>query len=176
MRTELLLGCGRSREKKLFLPDHEHWTGLVTVDNNPLVNPDICNHLDSYITRVNTDSVDEIHMYEVLEHIGTQGDYKYFFWQFSEFYRILKPDGIIFATVPLATSVWAWGDPSHTRVIPKENLIFLHQPSYNNVDRSPMSDFRHIYKADFDIIHCVEEGDNLQFGLRAIKPSRCIIT
>lgn len=176
MRTELLLGCGRNREKKLFLPDHQEWERLITIDNNPLVNPDVIEDISIAIQLIEDNSIDEIHAYEVLEHTGHQGDYEFFFGQFSDFWRVLKPDGHIFATVPLPTSVWAWGDPSHRRIIPKESLIFLHQPSYEETANSPMSDFRHIYKADFDIVHCNETQDHLQFGLKAIKPSRCTIT
>ena len=118
------------------------------------------------------DSADEIHAYEVLEHCGTQGDYKFFFAQWSDFWRVLKPAGVFLGTVPLPTSVWAWGDPSHTRVIPKESFVFLSQPQYCQVGKTAMSDFRSIYKADFDIIHLHENGDVLEFALQAVKPSR----
>jgi hypothetical protein len=37
-----------------------------------------------------------------------------------------------------------------------------------------MSDFRSIYKADFDIIHLHENGDVLEFALRAVKPARTV--
>ena len=171
-RIELLLGCGRSRQKKLYMSDHPEWEGLIAIDHNPDVNPDINYDLWNTSLPFLDDSVDEIHAYEVLEHVGKQGGYRFFFDQFSDFYRVLKPGGYFFGTVPLPTSVWAWGDPSHTRVIPKENLLFLHQPQYRHVEDSPMSDFRHIYKADFDIIHLKEEGECLQFVLQAVKPSR----
>jgi hypothetical protein len=120
------------------------------------------------------DVADEIHAYEVLEHCGSQGDYKFFFRQFSDFWRVLKPGGVLLGTVPLPTSVWAWGDPSHTRVIPKESFTFLVQPSYSQVGKTAMSDFRSIYKADFDIIHLHENGDVLEFALRAVKPARTV--
>lgn len=172
MRTELLIGCGRDRRKKLHLTDHPKWEGLVTLDNNPDVNSDILWNLANHTIPFNNETLDEIHAYEVLEHFGTQGDFEFFFHQFSDFYRALKPNGHIFITVPLPTSIWAWGDPSHTRILPKENFMFLHQPFYEGVDRTPMSDFRYIYKADFDIIHMVEEGECLQIVMKAIKPSR----
>jgi len=35
-----------------------------------------------------------------------------------------------------------------------------------------MSDFRFCYRADFDVIHSLIEGDHLQFVLQAVKPSR----
>lgn len=174
MRTELLLGCGRSRVKKLHVSDHPSWEGLITSDINEEVNPDVIIDLNWPHLSFEENELDEIHAYECLEHCGKQGDYRFFFDQFSEFYRVLKPDGYFFGTVPLPTSVWAWGDPSHTRVLPKETLMFLHQPQYQYVESSPMSDFRFCYKADFDIIHLKEEGECLQFVLQAIKPSRIL--
>ena len=84
----------------------------------------------------------------------------------------LSTNGISFVTVPLPSSVWAWGDPSHTRILPKEAFMFLHQPTYEGVKTSPMSDFRYMYKADFDIIHVKEEGECQQIVMQAVKPSR----
>lgn len=113
---------------------------------------------------------DEIHAYEVLEHIGAQGDYKLFFAQFTEFHRILKPNGLLFATVPMWCSPWAWGDPSHTRVITSGTLAFLSQKQYiDQVGKTPMSDFRPIYTADFDTLCAQETADTFLFVLRAIK-------
>jgi SAM-dependent methyltransferase len=119
------------------------------------------------------DTFDEIHAYEVLEHTGQQGDWKFFFAQWSEFWRILKPEGAFFGTVPAYNSPWAWGDPSHTRVLPSESLVFLSQPEYEaQVGKTPMSDFRFVFKADFDILHTVIDASTHQFVLRAVKPSR----
>jgi hypothetical protein len=72
------------------------------------------------------------------------------------------------------SSVWAWGDPSHTRIIPKESLTFLSQVEYEKqVGVTCMSDFRHIYKADFDILAQNErQGEHLGFVLRAKKGNK----
>jgi SAM-dependent methyltransferase len=118
------------------------------------------------------DSATEIHAYEVLEHCGTQGDYRFFFRQWSDFWRVLKPGGLFFATVPLPTSPWAWGDPSHTRIIQVESLTFLNQPAYAQVGVTPMSDYRSIYRADFDILYTDKTEHSLCFALKAVKPSR----
>lgn len=118
-------------------------------------------------------SADEIHAYEVLEHCGRQGDYKFFFAQFADFWRILKPGGYFCGTVPRHDSPWAWGDPSHTRVILAESLTFLRQPEYAaQVGVTSMSDFRAIYKADFDIVYTLQGEHQLEFVLTAVKPSR----
>jgi SAM-dependent methyltransferase len=170
---ELLIGCGSNRVKKLSRQGRSEWSGLVTLDYESRHNPDVVHDLHDALP-FDDDTADEIHAYEVLEHIGKQGDYKFFFWQFSDFWRVLKHGGVLFGTVPLPTSPWAWGDPSHTRVIPKESFVFLNQPAYDKqVGVTPMSDFRTIYKADFDIVHQKENGHVLEFALQAIKPSRC---
>lgn len=170
---ELLLGCGSSRVKKLHQQGRPDWDGLVTLDLVASHNPDVVHDINNPLPFPDN-SADEIHAYEVLEHCGRQGDYEFFFNQFSDFWRVLKNGGVLLGTVPLPTSVWAWGDPSHTRVIPKESFIFLRQPEYAQVGKTAMSDFRSIYKADFDIIHLHENGEILEFGLRAIKPARII--
>ena len=170
---QLLLGCGSNRAKKLYKQGSPDWEGLVTLDHEPCHKPDVVHDLNNPLP-FDDDSADEIHIYECLEHLGTQGDYKFFFAQFSDFWRVLKHGGVLFGTVPLPASVWAWGDPSHTRVIPKESFVFLSQPNYAQVGITPMSDFRSIYKADFDVLLLNEAGHCLEFALQAVKPSRII--
>ena len=150
------------------------WSALTTLDYNADHKPDVVHDLAILPLPFEDSSFDEIHGYECLEHVGSQGDWRFFFDQWSDFWRILKPCGAFFGTVPLPTSPWAWGDPSHTRVIPKESFVFLVQPQYAaQVGVTPMSDFRFHYKADFDILHLRENGHNLEFVLQAVKPSRC---
>jgi hypothetical protein len=157
---------------------------LFTLDNNPDHKPDYLCDLrktprQRFVGRYSStmeegilgdNTFDEIHAYEVLEHIGQQGDYITFFAQFSEFWRILKPGGLFFATCPSVTSRWAWGDPSHTRVIQPETLVFLSQKEYTKqVGVTAMSDFRHIYTADFDVLMSHDDGEIHRFVMRAIK-------
>jgi SAM-dependent methyltransferase len=119
---------------------------------------------------------DEIHAYEVLEHCGRQGDWRYFFDQWAEFWRIVKPGGHFCGTCPHRTSPWAWGDPSHTRIIGLEQLVFLSQKEYERqVGKLAMSDFRHYYKADWELVwENLDEGLTQQFVLRAVKPSSAV--
>lgn len=172
---ELLLGCGASRVKKLSYGGRADWSALATLDINPDHEPDIVRDMADFPLPFLDDTFDEIHAYECLEHVGSQGDYKFFFGQFSDFWRILKADGLFFATVPAPHSPWAWGDPSHTRIIPPESLVFLSQPNYAQVGETPMSDFRFMYRADFDLVHSQTAGDHHEFVLRAVKPSRVAI-
>jgi hypothetical protein len=74
--------------------------------------------------------------------------WRFFFNQWSHFWRILRPGGYFIGSVPLPTSVWAWGNPSHTRDLPSACFIFLNQPAYEHVGKTAMSDFRAMYKAD----------------------------
>lgn len=169
---ELLLGCGSNHVKKLVYQGRSEWDGLVTIDIEASHKPDMVHDIHNTLPFADN-SASEIHAYEVLEHCGKQGDYVFFFKQFSDFWRVLKHEGVLIGTVPLPSSPWAWGDPSHTRVIPKESFIFLHQPAYKaQVGKTAMSDFRSTYKADFDIVHLKENGDILEFVIKAIKPSR----
>lgn len=162
------------------------WKNLTTLDINPDHEPDIVCDLERIGTGIpgykipadgsrqsfhcQDNTYDEIHAYEVLEHIGAQGDYKTFFAQFTEFHRILKPNGFFFATCPAWFSSWAWGDPSHTRVITAGTLAFLSQEQYRiQVGKTPMSDFRRIYQADFECVFVQEAGESLLFVLMAVK-------
>ena len=115
---------------------------------------------------------DEVHAYHVLEHIGTQGDYRFFFAQFADFWRILKPDGLFVGILPAWNSEWAWGDPGHTRVITPGTLTFLEQEEYQKwVGKTVMCDYRAWYKANFKRVFTQDSQDGLQYGfmLKAIK-------
>ena len=175
MKKELLIGCGSNHTKRLTIDGTSEFDNLVTLDYNADHKPDIVWDLmdpDVLPASMDNNSFDEIHAYEVLEHLGSQGDYKLFFKQFSVFWRVLKPNGHMFITFPSRNSVWALGDPSHTRIIQPEHFFFLCQPSYEQVGKTPMSDFRSIYKADFETVHVSDDGDTTNVIIQAIKPSR----
>ena len=142
---------------------------LTTLDYNEDHKPDVVWDLMNLPLPFEDHKFDEIHAYEVLEHLGQQGDYKLFFAQFSEFWRLLKPKGYFFATCPSRNSVWALGDPSHTRIIQLEQLVFLSQEQYRiQVGKTPMSDFRNIYKADFETVFQEDDGETIRFVLQAV--------
>jgi len=168
---ELIIGCGAQKNKKLMgSDDKKSFVNPTTLDINPDHNPDIVHDLEILPLPFDDNSFNEIHAYEVLEHTGTQGDYIFFFAQFSEFWRILKPNGHICATVPAWNSVWAWGDPSHKRIINQETLVFLSQQEYKKqIGKTAMSDFRYVYKADFRTVFFKPMSENSYFMLKAIK-------
>jgi predicted SAM-dependent methyltransferase len=122
---------------------------------------------------VGDNEFDAVHAYQVLEHVGAQGDVASFFATFGEIWRVLKPGGELFASVPSWKSVWAWGDPSHKRIISPGSIQFLSQEEYHNqIGRTSMSDFRHIWDKDFEVLHSQDDGDDHIFVLRAHKPAR----
>ena len=169
-KTELLIGCGSNHSKRLATDGTKGWDNLTTLDYNATHKPTVVWDLMNLPLPFNDREFDEIHAYEVLEHLGQQGDYKLFFAQFSEFWRLLKPNGHFLATCPSRNSVWALGDPSHTRIMQLEQLVFLSQEEYRKqVGKTPMSDFRNIYRADFKVVFQEDDGETIQFVLKAIK-------
>lgn len=167
---DLLIGAGTNRERKITLVGQEEWTDLVTLDFNEDNSPDVVWDLSKTPLPFGDNTFDSISAFDVLEHVGQQGDWQFFFDQWSDFWRILKPSGYFYGISPTPASPWAWADPGHTRVIAPESLVFLSQPNYG---RPPMTDYRFCYRADFDLVH-TETYDNQQHGfvLQAVKPSR----
>ena len=170
--SELLIGAGNRREKVCHQPGREAFADLTTLDIDPLARPDVLHDLDVLPYPFADNAFDEIHASEVLEHTGRQGDWRFFFAQFAEFWRILKPDGVLCVSVPSAASPWIWADPGHTRAILPETLLFLDQTQYRQVGRTAMTDYRAVYRADFETVFKADDGQNFKFVLRAQKPSR----
>lgn len=203
MYRELLIGCGFRRVKQVNpwkltiepiradVQQFQDWQALTTLDINSECKPDLLCDLDDTSrslragmwknsTGVDEDGVllwnwwDEIHAYEVLEHLGSQGDYRSFFWLFESLYNILKPGGFLVATVPSRYSEGLWSDPGHRRAITPSTLLFLDQSYYYDVGTDVRSDYRFVYSGDFARIYSY---DNKEYGthsfvLRAMKPSR----
>lgn len=171
--VEILLGCGSNRRKKLYIGDDAAWHDLVTLDFADTHKPDVVHDLASIPLPFPDDYASEMHAYDVMEHIGQQGDFRFFFDQWADIWRILKDGGLFFGISPHHTSPWAWGDPGHTRIIGPEQLIYLSQPNYDQVGDTPMTDYRFCYEADFDLIHSyIAPNGQYIYILKAIKPSR----
>ena len=173
--AELLIGCGNKRDKLIVPPGRPNvWTELTTLDNDPNCGADIEWDLERFPLPFAADSFDEIHAYHVLEHQGRQGDFRFFFDQFSEFWRILKPAGICLGIVPEPGSGWVFGDPGHTRFLPPEVFTFLDQTEYEKqVGVTGMADYRRFYRADFHPEYMqVRDSMGMCFALKAVKPSR----
>lgn len=169
---ELLLGCGNQYHKQVWFPDiPKNWTDLVTVDIDPETNPSYVHDLEVLPYPFTDNEFDEVHAYEILEHTGQQGDWRFFFNQFYEIWRIMKPGAYFMGTVPQWDSPWAWGDPGHKRLITSGTLTFLSQKEYQaQVGKTPMTDYRHVWDGDFDLIAINDEDDHrLGFVLQAVK-------
>ncbi len=171
----LLAGCGNRRDKRMDPTEAGNfaWDELVTLDHDPNCGADMLHDLEDLPWPFADDTFDEIHLYCVLEHIGRQGDYRAFFAQFAELYRIVKPGGFVCGLCPSRTDKWAWGDPSHTRIIQPETLVFLSQEEYaTQVGRTPMTDFRWLWRGDFECLGGKDDGHDFYFALKAHKPAR----
>lgn len=167
--SELLIGCGNSRAKKLTL-DSLEWDGLVTMDHDPNCGADVLHDLDEYPWPFEANQFDAAHAYCVIEHLGRQGDYRAFFALFGEIWRVLRPGGLFYAICPSRKSPWAWGDPSHTRIIQPESLVFLDQSEYERqVGVTAMTDFRWLWSGDLRTVAAEDEGSDFKFVLRAVK-------
>jgi SAM-dependent methyltransferase len=153
-------------------PD-EFGEGLITLDINPDLKPDVVWDLENLPLPFDENMFNEIHAYQVLEHLGGPGDYKQFFGLFDEIYRISRPKCKVCISVPRADNVWAWGDPSHKRIMPPQQFQFLDQNFYkeecDGVRKSQCSDFRYMYKSDFHIIWYKQDVMSELLVLEAIK-------
>jgi len=172
--SELLIGCGKDLRKKMGKEGDLKWHNMTTLDMNEDFNPDVVWDLENLPLPFEDNSFDEIHAYEVLEHCGRQGDWRFFFDQFSDFWRILKPGGYFFATMPAPGTVGVWCDPGHCRSFAKETLLYLDQVSYTNilpglpwVVIGYITDYRFYYKADFQTVECGYCDESLRFVLQA---------
>lgn len=172
---ELLIGSGtrgKQISKRIVVDDimQENWSELITLDIDPNVKPDVVHDLEDLPLPFDDDMFDEIHAYDVLEHTGQQGDWRFFFNQFYEFWRILKPDGLFIGTCPMWDGQWAWGDPGHKRIIGSQQLTFLSQKEYKlQVGKGAMTDYRPYWDGDFDLTGASEAGETFGFVMQAIK-------
>jgi SAM-dependent methyltransferase len=165
---QLLIGAGNSRVKKMVheLTPGKEFDELVTMDIDPNCGADVIHNLDHLPYEFFEDGYfDEIHAYEVLEHCGTQGDENFFFEQFNEFHRILKPGGVFCASVPNYKSVWAFGDPGHKRVLPPTVFNFLAEAFYDQLGKTACADYRHLIKGYWNLIG-IDEGEQVFFLLQ----------
>ena len=165
---ELVLGSGNAKVKRLHrVEESNRYSNPIKLDIDPNCNPNVLWDLNKHPLPFDAEEFDEIHAYEVLEHLGSQGDWKFFFSEWEEYFRILKPKGLFFGTCPSLSSRWLWGDPGHTRVIAPETLTFLDQSEYKKqIGKTPMTDYRSVYKADFELVYSSDDGSTYSFIMR----------
>jgi len=134
MKRILLLGAGHSRKKMLrtALSPESDFNGadLVIHDIDPgVTDATLRFDLEELPYPLQSNSFDEIHAYEVLEHTGIQGDAEFFFRQFHSLWSALKPDGLLAISVPIWNTQVALGVPDHKRILPPCIFEFL-SPEY----------------------------------------------
>jgi len=169
---ELVLGCGRSNRKRMYETGETVYYSkdAVKVDINPDVKPTLVHDLNNMPWPFKDNSFDVIHAYHILEHLGSQGDYKAFLRIFEEIWRILKPNGMLRAIVPRWDSKWAWGDPGHRMVINEGSIVFLSKEKINDNIKKGTSISEYSFKGDFNIEQAGNLNDNdFGFALRALK-------
>lgn len=176
-----MLGAGHTPlKRKLTAPTSasEEETAWVSLDMNPDAKPDVLFDL-SRIERpwwrggkrlpFADGTFDEVHVYEVLEHYGRQGDYRGFFRGMNELWRVLKQHGLLIGTCPSWNVQWTWGDPGHIRVITEGTLSYLTREMGEEVGKGPATDYRRFvspcwWKMEF-YEHHIESG-GLRFAMR----------
>jgi hypothetical protein len=149
------MGCGR-RE----LPELKG-NEIIRLDINKDVNPDVVHDLNKHPLPFKDNEFDQIHAYDVLEHLGGQGDYKFFFSEFNEYWRILKLNGLFIASTPAENSRWSFGDPGHTRVFSMQYLTYLVRNRYKQCGITQMTDYRYLYKGNFGVDSIIHDPDNM---------------
>ena len=179
-KKELLIGSGYRRFRIMdemgirnlsTMKNDGEWNNLTTLDIDPNCKPDVIHDLNMFPYPFEDNTFDEIHAYDMMQHIGRQGDIHTFFKQFSELQRILKPNGYVFIGCPKINSIWVWSDPGHCRYIGPNTLQFLSQDYYERerVNKTPATDYRYIWKGDFKIIYIKEMGELEYVSLKSIK-------
>jgi SAM-dependent methyltransferase len=159
----LLIGCGKNLTKQVQYDGKAEWTGaLTTMDINPNIGADVVFDMDMVANGCrmpfSDDTFDEIGAYNTLEHWGRQGDFRGWFYECGEYWRILKPGGLMSILVPIGEDALA--DPGHTRFFQQNWFGFLSQTFYeqNEVLGSCFTDYRWYWKKNFDVLYMQEVG------------------
>ena len=83
------------------------YPGAISVDSNPVTEPDVLHNLNELPYPFKTSSIDEVRMDNVLEHVDDVVAV------LTEIYRISKSNAVIIIAVPYFRARWAFIDPTH---------------------------------------------------------------
>lgn len=162
--SSLLVGCGNNHAKQVIFDGQSEWTGdLVKLDMYPDCGADVVWDMDETAVHKKPlpfdDGVfDEIGAYNCMEHWGRQGDWRGWFYEMGEYWRILKSGGLMGVLVPIGGDALA--DPGHTRFFQANYFGFLSQIFYerNEVKATCFTDYRWAWKLNFDVLYLKEIG------------------
>lgn len=110
----LNLGCGYTK-----------YPGYINVDSAPECAPDVLWDLEKTPWPWEDDSVEEIKMEHILEHVGQTGDEYLNIWK--ELYRVCKNGALIDILVPYWRHDYFFDDPTHIRPITPRGIQMLSQ-------------------------------------------------
>ena len=137
---KLNLGCGFEKLK-----------GYINIDNSEFCSPDFLMDLENVPYPFLSNTVIEIRMKSVLEHLAPNP--KHFFSIIQEIYRICKNGALIFIEVPYPFHRWQVVDFTHQRPIHIEGFYMLdksHCQKYMDMglSKTPLA---FIYDVDFKV-------------------------
>jgi len=139
--VKLNLGCGQNKKK-----------GFINIDKYSECKPDKIMDLEKFPWDFESNSVDEILLNHVLEHLGS--DTEVFFSVIQEIYRVCKNKSIVQINVPHPRHNNFINDPTHVRIITPEIISLfskkncLHWKKINAAN-SPLALYLNV---DFELI------------------------
>jgi hypothetical protein len=132
---ELLISWEDKDEKLIYFPEIQRaWDEKIFW--GIFGSSEIQHSLELFQYPFQDEAFDEIHIYGALEKCGKQGDWEFFFRQFGEFWRIMKPGAFLVGSSAQWDGELAWGDPANTRVITPTTLGLLSPETKPNIYRS----------------------------------------
>lgn len=142
---KLNLGSGTDRRE-----------GWVNVDRYPQANPDLVWNLENLPWPWETDSVDQILLRHVLEHIGQAPDL--YLAIIQEIYRVCKNGAQVHIEVPYPTHADFLGDPTHCRPVTVESLRLFDRKYANWLieNKCPGTPLAVYLNVDFDMTDWAE--------------------
>ncbi len=159
---KLDIGCGDNKVS-------QHHVGL---DKIPLPGVDIVLDLESASLPFETNSVDEVCCYHVLEHISN------LVALMEELYRVMKPSAILHVRVPNSTHASSLADPTHVRFFNSKSFDFydpnspIHRESgwYGTIARYEVEKINH---SDSELEFCLYP---IKKRIALISPAQSIHT